>query len=307
MNKQELSELVQVRTPDYAALGKCVIAARGKNRTMAQFAETCGLTQSMLSRIVNCKMQKPLSTETLYAIYEHRDNIEDEMLLDALARANGLGTKEMLARSQDKNSALFRRDNDINKRIQMKNTILNEVFDRGIPISRVKDDRFLGVPDSMSALYPRTRPDFALQISPESSITGITYWAFHLVPFATNPEAPHRMGNPRFLANEFIRRFSNLFLIDSWDPTFFDGCKISFLFSDEKLFYEVINILEIANLHNEMTLILIDCANSTVEKEVWISGHYKQMTNISIFDIPKEKIFFDEAEELENDYFTEDN
>ena len=90
MTVEEIRSYKQIRTPDYARLASLVSQAKGPDRTMAQFAETTGIGASTLSRLVNLNIKKPLSMETIIKIYEGRANAEDEYLLEALARANGM-------------------------------------------------------------------------------------------------------------------------------------------------------------------------------------------------------------------------
>ena len=69
MAEERDTEYVQVRTPDIMRISEYVIKAKGINRTMAQFAEDCGIGASTLSRIANGKISKPLSEDTVKAIF----------------------------------------------------------------------------------------------------------------------------------------------------------------------------------------------------------------------------------------------
>ena len=85
MAEERDTEYVQVRTPDIMRISEYVIKAKGINRTMAQFAEDCGIGASTLSRIANGKISKPLSEDTVKAIYEHRAP-ESKILRDRLCK-----------------------------------------------------------------------------------------------------------------------------------------------------------------------------------------------------------------------------
>lgn len=81
-------EYVLARTPDLLRLGELVTRAKGPSRTMAQFAEDCGIGASTLSRIANGKITKAVSLENLQAIYDHRDE-SVELPFETFARADG--------------------------------------------------------------------------------------------------------------------------------------------------------------------------------------------------------------------------
>ena len=97
MENEKKVEYIQVRTPDIMKIGEYVVKAKGANRTMAQFAEECGIGASTLSRIANGKIRKPLTEEVIRSIYEHRDE-ESNITLNAFMRLNGFMEKERYER-----------------------------------------------------------------------------------------------------------------------------------------------------------------------------------------------------------------
>ena len=50
MAEERDTEYVQVRTPDIMRISEYVIKAKGINRTMAQFAEDCGIGASQTEK-----------------------------------------------------------------------------------------------------------------------------------------------------------------------------------------------------------------------------------------------------------------
>ena len=79
--------------PDTVALSQLILAAKGDERTMAQFAEACGnvpgVSPSTFSRILNRTVKRPLSTAVLKAIAQNAANPEI-VTFDKLLVANGM-------------------------------------------------------------------------------------------------------------------------------------------------------------------------------------------------------------------------
>ena len=84
---------VPVGKPDTEALSRLILAAKGEERTMAQFAEACGnvpgVSPSTFSRILNRTVKRPLSTALLKTIAENAANPEI-VTYDKLLVANGM-------------------------------------------------------------------------------------------------------------------------------------------------------------------------------------------------------------------------
>ena len=59
--------------------------------------------------------------------------------------------------------------------------------------------------------------------------------------------------------------------------------KTSFVFADRELFDGFSEAFREAKLNSEMTIILIDMDRYCVQKEIWIPGNYKKLTEESIF------------------------
>lgn len=301
---EEIKEYEQLRTPDYALLSSLVNRAKGPDRVMAQFAEDTGIGASTLSRIVNSNIKKPLSKETIIAIYEARANKEDVSLLDALARANGLHDKEYAERVQARSDFAARRNADINRERMMKNALIAGVAASGMPVKEVVNNPRLCMA-KVPLMYPRSYGDFMLDLRSELNKSIIEDWAFYLYPHVFDEEDKKRRP-PRMLFEQYIRRATTWFLLDAWEPDEVKGMKVSFVFIDQELFDLFKEYVRNAKLHNEMTLILMDQENYSVISEVWIPGDYKPMTNISIFEMPMPGSG-DEDEDDDEGMFDEDD
>ena len=138
MAEERDTEYVQVRTPDIMRISEYVIKAKGINRTMAQFAEDCGIGASTLSRIANGKISKPLSEDTVKAIYEHRAP-ESKIDLDMFMLANGMRDKKEHERRASMGPHYSVREESMNRERQAKNAIVAALLERDVPIVKVPD------------------------------------------------------------------------------------------------------------------------------------------------------------------------
>ena len=280
MSINQPKDYVQVRTPDKNAIADLVIRAKGPNRTMAQFAEVCNLSASTLSRIVNGKITKPLTTEALLKIYEHHADGKHEAFLEHLARVNGMMEKEEYARITAQNSIFTERNADIDREVKMKNLIMNELFDRGIPVMRPKYTYKMKAGTHASSIFPGRLGDFALTL-PKNSKEHI--WSFFWFPEVTTSEKAAPV--PRML-QWITRKLACWFLLDAWEPDSLRNLKTSFVFADPAIFEGFLEVLHTASLKNEMSAILVDTDRMSVIKEVWLPGSFAKPGE-SIFDKPK--------------------
>lgn len=308
MTVENIREYVQVRTPDKAALANCVNRAKGPERTMAQFADDCQISASTLSRIVNCKITNPLSVDIIIKIFENRAAEEDEYLLDALARANGLHPKDYAERVNARNSYAHKRNEEMGRANMMKNIIVAEVVDRGLLVERVNDMRVVRPGAEAPAIYPRRRIDFSLALKSEQGTPDVKTWSFFLYPYVPNKEAEQSVArDPKYIISNLLDKVSRWFLMDAWYPASLSNMKTSFVFADSELFDGFVEALRKAKLNSEMTIILIDMDSYSVKEEIWIPGNYKRLTEESIFKAPKPGFRdgdygfgdFDEAEDFE--------
>lgn len=284
MTVDNIKEYVQVRTPDKAALANCVNKAKGPNRTMAQFAEDCQISASTLSRIVNRKITNPLSVDIIIKIFENRAVAEDDYLLDALARANGLHPKDYAERVNARDSFAHKRNEEMSRANMMKNIIVAEAVDQGLLVERVVDMRVVRPGVEAPAIYPRRRIDFSLALKPEQKSSGINLWSFFLYPYAPDTEAEQSMMRDRkYVISNLLDKVSRWFLMDAWYPESLSNMKTSFVFADRELFDGFSEAFREAKLNSEMTIILIDMDRYCVQKEIWIPGNYKKLTEESIF------------------------
>lgn len=307
MTVSDIKEYVQVRTPDKAALANCVIRAKGPERTMAQFADDCQVSASTLSRIVNSKITNPLSVELIVKIFENRATQEDDFLLEALAHANGLHSKDYANRVNSRNSPAHRRNEEISRANMMKNIIVSEIVDQGLPIKKILDSRVIRPDSEAPSIYPRRRIDFSLALDEDELHSSTNMWAFFLYPYVPSQETDHTMMSDRkYIVNNLLDKVSRWFLMDAWYPKSLANMKTSFTFVDQELFYSFSAALQNASLNSEMTVLLIDMESYRVVNEVWLPGEYNRLTETSIFGKSSHHLFdptdcfgdFDENDEF---------
>jgi len=284
MTIEELRTYQQIRTPDMADLANYVNKAKGPERSMAQFAEDTKIGASTLSRIVNGKITKPLSKEVIIKIFECRANKEDEYLLDALARANGLHSPDYAVRVQTENRIAAKRNMELSRANMMKNALVAGVVACGMSVDGIINDKIVRVDHDIPGVFPRHRGDFTIKLRAEEIISSIREWSFFLYPQLMDEEVNQR--SDRFMVRMLLERITPWFLLDAWYPDELHGHKFSFVFVDEKLFESFIEAVRPAKVNNEMTVLLMDRYTFEVQEEVWIPGNYDQLTNISVFEMP---------------------
>lgn len=272
---------IQTRTPDKVELAHLVNQAKGEDRTMAQFAKDCQISAPTLSRIVNGKMAKPLTDDTIKKIFDSRAELSDSYLLDRLRRANGMLTEEELRRTRSKISIYAKQAQLLEQKTRMKNIIVTELFDRGVSVVNATCHSFR-MDDGTTAceVFPGRIGDMAVTLNIEQPDSDV--WAFYWFP--QEPEEPEK--NPRRLVHTIIRNMSSLFLVDAWQPEIIKGLKTSFVFSHPQVFERFLSTLKDAKLNTEMSAILLDMQAGCVKEERWLPGQAPS-TEGSLFSRPK--------------------
>lgn len=300
MTIEEFRGYQQIRTPDMAALANYVNKAKGPERSMAQFAEDTQIGASTLSRIVNGKITKPLSKDVIIKIFECRANQEDDYLLEALARANGLLSPEYARRVQAEDRFAAKRNAEASRANMMKNSLVAGVVACGMSVDGIINEKIVHMAREVPQIFPRHRGDFTIKLRAEEILSSIREWSFFLYPQLMDEELNQRPD--RFIIRMYLERITPWFLVDAWYPEELRGRKFSFVFIDEKLFDAFIEALKPAKLNNEMTVLLMDRYTFEVRKEVWLPGNYDQLTNISIFEMPmpyNDSIYNNDEEDTE--------
>ena len=278
-------DFVQVTEPNPEELAEIVKAIIG-DTPLREFGAKAGLSASTLSRIINGKILKPMSAETLLNIVVSSD-VDEARHVDLyreLARANG-----MMSRSEQqvlqRHMELRKQREELHGSVkQMISTVvLARLAERGVGIhSDEGDDAF-----DVAGGYIRNitelgiRYDFRLDLESETEKYAWVLWAF------PQSEDDYSDGsfNPRALANQLMRELSPVFLADSWKPDLYAEAKLTFCFVDWQLFECFCHLLDGAKLNNRFSAILIDSESLYVKEErVFESADYPDSE--SLFDLP---------------------
>ena len=255
-------EYVLARTPDLLRLGELVTRAKGPNRTMAQFAEDCGIGASTLSRIANGKITKAVSLENLQAIYDHRDE-SVKLSFDTLVHADGYFPKDVFESFRAHNSI---REKSVNDQRCTQNTIIAAFLDRNIGIQKLPMQSTL-----LEARYPYSSPSLSFLLKTQDTEKR---WDFYLMLARVEEDGANRnrMPNKRMLINRMVERFSRVLLMDAWYPNSLENVRTTAIFVDRTLFDSFVDVYKGAPINTEITAMLIDTERCEIIKEEWLSS-----------------------------------
>lgn len=271
-------EYVLARTPDLLRLGELVTRAKGPSRTMAQFAEDCGIGASTLSRIANGKITKAVSLENLQAIYDHRDE-SVELPFETFARADGyVSPREYTFLSRRGSLEELRQAEQT-----AQNIITRSLLNRGItlkrtaPVTLFRED------------FPRVRPSLGLDLKCE---IGERRWLFFYA-LAECTEDGERSVSPTIssaerLAYNALTMRSSLFLLDAWYPEKFNDTRSTIVFRDAKVFDAAVELLRRRPIQTAMSVMLLDFEEGRIVKEQWISQGLETYSPLEQAVLPEE-------------------
>lgn len=256
--KKPAAEYTQVYSPDKELLAQVVTLAKGPDRSMAQFADDTKVGASTLSRIVNQKITKPISVETLESIYEHRAS-GCKITLAQMMRANGMVLTEDYERRR--NQARVRREDTIVREGTIRRIIPDELFARNVSIQRIpiseKNDT-----DVSDLFNDFVICDMVIEVTDE----GHKYpWGFQIMASVTTSD--QKEAEARWYVRNVIRRYAVLLLIDAWEAKSFNDMKLSFVFADEMIYNMFVNSLKEKPIHNRFTALLVDAEGGHIVDE----------------------------------------
>lgn len=262
----------QVRTPDVSRIADIVLAAKGVERTMAKFAEDTGINASTLSRMANGKIKKPLTMDVIDAIMDKKSP-SCEVGKDALIRANGMIDQEIYERRTRNDPFFERRHAQQDRMINMRTTLLNELYVRGVGYKKVSRDEM----EEGSVLREFESMQSRLVLNMLES-NNERYWGFALNTSKLDPEDMEDVkngrirGELRFFLNRILSNYASIFLADAWEPESMEDIKSSFVFCDEFFYNAFRERMEKAKISSNMTTILLNLEEGKVIKEEPIPG-----------------------------------
>lgn len=265
-------EYVQAGAPDFLKLGELVNRAKGPNRTMAAFAEECGIGPSKLSRVANAKISTPLSLEALASIYEHRDRMF-QVPFEVLANANGLVTKETYEQIQVRSNLNALVNLEVQRERAMQNIITTALLDRNVTISRCHDDRML---DSDENAITRTTPSLSLLITGDTAANGRIsepVWNLYFNSSVVANDTEHRtfLSSAVRGARRAVDKAMSLFLKDAWYPEKLSGVRTTFVFCDAAVYKKFITQVKGSPFNSAFTAMLVDVNNMKIIQDTWLS------------------------------------
>lgn len=281
------SDLVQITTPDGAAVAEIVNAAKG-DRTLKDYADATGISAPTLSRIMNGKISRPLSIPTIVALISQSE-INTLGTMHKLARASGYMSKSQQSALLGKMQLRQTREGLYAsvKRL-MLTVIVTELFQRGA----VNDSKLLeSEPGDLFTITEQIlKYDFAFDVDQEGKKS---VWCFICFPqtvedYKTTPISADK------LARSMVKELSPLFLTDAWLPTQHADKKISFCFADAEIYDEFCSLMEYSKFNNSFSAILIDTDGNRVTEERCFKANNGIQPD-SAFDLPlKIAINFDD-------------
>ena len=256
--KKPGAEYTQVYSPDKELLAQIVTAAKGPDRSMAQFADETKVGASTLSRIVNQRITKPISVEALESIYENRAS-GCKITKAQMMRANGMVLTEEYERRR--NQARIRREDTIVREGTIRKIIPDELFARNVSIQR------LPVSEKNDTAESNLFNDFIVcDMVIEVTDDNHRYpWGFNILASVTTSD--QKEDEARWYVRSAIRRYAVLFLIDAWETESFNDMKLSFVFADELIYRMFVNSLKEKPIRNRFTAILVDAGGGAVIDE----------------------------------------
>ena len=267
MKKKETvyPEYVQAYVPDTEDLAILVARAKGPERSMAEFSRVCKVKgPSTFSRIVNEKIDKPVSDKLLYAIAENSAD-KQEVTLDMLMRANGKVPKDEVTGGIPDNDKRKAYKTQTEKIKAVKDIIVQSFLDKGEYVMLYPDLKLSEmIPASEHALsYPS---DFSVHIQGKEPLV----WNFivdltdmHTVSLKA------RADNKKHLS-ESMRRFAPLFLRDAWEQETLKDFENTFVFIEEKAFKVFTEMMKDVKTNTKMSVMLVDVEKKTVSDKVII-------------------------------------
>lgn len=264
-------------------LAKYLLLAKGKDRTMAEFAELCNANPTTFSRVVKGTIAKPLDVELIKTIAE---NSADPLSasLDDLMRANGMVRDNDEEASRRVAQKRFEERSRLMEEVQ--SIIMQELFSRGFTIGPV-----LGTPlEQSDPTLKRSRFPLSRAVRFAFRVAGYepAFWNFTVNAF--NGEVLEgREDYKREIhleSSSFIIRYSDVFLRDMWEPEAFENSKFSIVMIHRDLFDEVLKRFEGVKVKNDISLILVDTKEQRIAQE-YVFPRYEGKAPESFLAQPK--------------------
>lgn len=258
-------EYIGVRIPDKMQIASLINEAKG-SRTMAQLAEACNVSASMLSRVVNGKITKPMAVEVIRSIAENAET-KSPSFFERLARANGLMPKEQYeereAQGKDKVRSRIEERRELETKAQ--NIIMTELLKRGIPVKLMNwKDAELHSTCGQSLPF-----DFAIETDLGD---GPLVWSFMIIPYTLGDVLGESNAPVGYYLRRSMQNMSGWFLTDAWEPELLENRLHTFLFVDGSVYMSFEDTVIIgAKVNTDLSFVTLRMEEEKVSFEIYLS------------------------------------
>ena len=258
-------EYIGVRIPDKMLIASLINEAKG-SRTMAQLAEACNVSASMLSRVVNGKITKPMTVEVIRSIAENSET-KSPSLFERLARANGLVPKEQYeareAQGKDKTRSRIEERRELETKAQ--NIIMTELLKRGLPVKLMNwKDAELHSTCGQSLPF-----DFAIETDLGD---GPIVWSFMIIPYTLGDVLGESNAPIGYYLRRSMQNMSGWFLTDAWEPELLVNRLHTFLFVDGSVYMSFEDTVVIgAKVNTDLSFVTLGMEEERVNFEIYLN------------------------------------
>lgn len=275
-------DYVRISPPNKEKLAELTLRAKGESRSLTEFANTCGVSASTLSRVINQKTTRPNSDDLIAAIAENADP-DSGVTLQDLLEAHGLAlvtlnrepmvdgsirhgktytpTQIILKVAEDAsqyisstsassqlitNAAKIIKESAIER--SAREIIQNELLLRGYQVSITMNTNVISTPSL------RYMADFVVETNALEDC-GVSQWAFDIQNGAHRP---------------ILHKLSWMFGAAYIDSTIHRGIKLSLVTSDKGEFDEVKSRFSEIKIKDCISVVLVDTLKRCVVDEFQI-------------------------------------
>ena len=287
----------QLFAPDVVRLSVLLEAAKGPDRTMAEFVDVCkgkgnvpSVSTPTFSRIKRRMLSRPVSDELLKVIAEHSDNPEIANY-DSLMRANGKVPNEEYAQNQALQNVGFNGNRSKHAAICefIEGIVVYDLIQKACVVSKINLEMAKTLrPDTYEELIDEA--DWTLRIQGEEPL----FWNFILADaYITwmSVKEYDKLGGfsfkdrrslsfnvdensgiiksaaENFNIKLFCQDYYPLFLRDAWKPEIMKDAKTTFVFISKASYNKAKEFLSEARFNSIVSLMLVDIEQRKVVKE----------------------------------------
>ena len=249
-------------------LGEELMRAKGKDLTMAQFAEECDISAATLSRIVNGTIQKPLEKEKIRKIAEHSH--DPYVTYRSLMNANGMVPED--DDTPTRKVSAKNREAGRKHKSRIEAIVKDAFFDVCYMTGKVSYEEAV----EKDPLYGKARYisstcgsfQFKAVVS-ENSAPFYLHFSINAIP-----DIEYEYGSmEKFLkkvpreARFILSSSSDVFLRDTWEPEIFEKCPFSIVVDRAPMFDELVKLFNGITVNGFFSILLVNVEESRVEKE----------------------------------------